>query len=55
MTSNEADQASRIIRQVFQYEEQCDPRTIALVFEIIRNLMLSNEERECDSIMAGVL
>lgn len=35
MTINEAEQVARIIYNVFQHEEQIDPRTIALMFQHI--------------------
>ncbi len=35
MTKTEADQVARIIEDIFQYEEQIDPRTVALVFKYL--------------------
>jgi len=33
MTRNQAEQIARIINNVFEHEEQVDPRTIALMFQ----------------------
>lgn len=35
MIKEQADQIARIINDIFQYEEQIDPRTVALVFTYI--------------------
>lgn len=42
MTKSQADQIARIIEDTFQYEEQVDPRTIALMFKLLGNLAVKN-------------
>ena len=38
MTKAEADQIARIIEDIFQYEEQVGPRTVAKVFQYISKM-----------------
>jgi hypothetical protein len=38
MTRNQAEQIARIIYNVFEHEEQVDPRTIALMFQYMGKL-----------------
>ena len=38
MTRNEAEQIARIIYNVFEHEEQIDPRTIAKMFHYMGSL-----------------
>ncbi len=53
MTKNEAEQIARIINNVFEHEEQVDPRTISKMFQYMGRMLcqipsgLLNEAREC--------
>lgn len=38
MTRNQSEQIARIIYNVFEHEEQIDPRTIALMFQYMGRL-----------------
>lgn len=43
MTRNQAEQIARIINNVFQHEEQIDPRTIALMFQYMGRVGCSED------------
>jgi|HubBroStandDraft_2_1064218.scaffolds.fasta_scaffold01505_3 hypothetical protein len=43
MTKNQAEQIARIIYNIFQHEEQIDPRTIALMFEYMGRVGISED------------
>ena len=48
MTRNQATQIARIIEDVFQHEEQIDPRTVALMFDMIGRLTHDMGETDDD-------
>lgn len=43
MTRNQAEQIARIICNVFQHEEQIDPRTVALMFQYMGRVGCSED------------
>lgn len=59
MTKDQAEQIARIIKDIFQHEEQIDPRTVALVFEYISRLsyaaVLSDDPATCQHESDGQL
>lgn len=46
MTRNQAEQIARIIYNVFEHEEQVDPRTIALMFQYMGRIGCSEDLNE---------
>lgn len=43
MTRNQAEQIARIIYNVFEYEEQIDPRTVATMFQYMGRVGCSED------------
>lgn len=57
MTRNQAEQIARIIYNVFEHEEQIDPRTIATMFQYMGRVGCNEELNKplshCCSLHAG--
>lgn len=43
MTRNQAEQIARIIYNVFEFEEQVDPRTIARMFQYMGRIHIEGD------------